>query len=85
MDGTTGGYFYLHYTLLLLIQYIDSVNTQRFKFTLHFATINTILDKNMLLYICKFTLHFATINTYIAQQKKLFEQHLHYTLLLLIL
>ena len=55
---------YLHYTLLLLIPTKKTaIHEALYKFTLHFATINT--KKSKLLEMRKkiFTLHFATINT----------------------
>ena len=54
----------LHYTLLLLIRkVVKQYNGLIIKFTLHFATINTISYLLMTMKKYVFTLHFATINT----------------------
>ena len=56
--------FNLHYTLLLLIPPIFSDNHLTLsEFTLHFATINTMLKDLQEIIDNQFTLHFATINT----------------------
>ena len=54
-------------------------------FTLHFATINTSVNKSNGISCFIFTLHFATINTVNKHFQEFLLDHLHYTLLLLIL
>ena len=54
------------------------------KFTLHFATINTLIPVLHGVRYLIFTLHFATINTKFRDGKCLRRHNLHYTLLLLI-
>ena len=54
----------LQYTLLLLIPWIKAARRfLYFKFTIHFATINTIVAFNPASSFIPFTIHFATINT----------------------
>ena len=55
------------------------------QFTLHFATINTVIMLFALEEEFLFTLHFATINTRNMEQRRIQYLNLHYTLLLLIL
>ena len=62
----------------------EMYNYYKGKFTIHFATINTIKIDISTCNSCSFTIHFATINTF---QTNLLEDvflHLQYTLLLLI-
>ena len=54
------------------------------KFTIHFATINTLEYVNMKLKETGFTIHFATINTFSCTILFSNHQNLQYTLLLLI-
>ena len=53
----------LQYTLLLLILGKGYKDFWNFKFTIHFATINTLTDKKGRTAKGVFTIHFATINT----------------------
>ena len=53
-------------------------------FTIHFATINTLVTKYIPNGIALFTIHFATINTLVLLLSLLPFSHLQYTLLLLI-
>ena len=75
----------LHYILPLLIpkpyKLFYSVFTG---FTIHFATINTLLEKQYLVDYASFTIHFATINTYCVVELERRISDLQYTLLLLI-
>ena len=76
----------LQYTLLLLIPWIKAARRfLYFKFTIHFATINTIVAFNPASSFIPFTIHFATINTRTVKIIRQVINHLQYTLLLLIL
>ena len=75
----------LQYTLLLLIPllflYFKSYGP---RFTIHFATINTILKAEGYVLDKLFTIHFATINTRTEGTTSYGSDYLQYTLLLLI-
>ena len=53
------------------------------KFTLHSATIKTLLYIIFILSHLTFTLHSATIKTFLLYKTDFLNQNLHYTLLLL--
>ena len=61
----------LQYTLLLLIQSLKyPFMSANLEFTIHFATINTVVNLESFSASSKFTIHFATINTKTDLQNK---------------